>query len=337
VAIAGKDERLIPYGTTNFGSPPDLLDSLITPNDRFFVRSNGSTPQIDADEWRLRVTGLVANQLEIGLADLKAMPHRTVTSFLECAGNSRTRFSPPAEGTAWRNDAIGNAAWTGTPLRNVLARAGLSDDAVEVIGQGADLKEMRRALPVATALNPNVMLVWEMNGQPLPAEHGGPVRLLVPGWGGIASTKWIVELEATATPFVGAYQGDLYVIVTPNGERIAPVREMPVKSIVTNPLGTIQAGNTTIHGYAWSGYGRIERVEVSLDGGESWTDATIDNSAGALAWASFSFPWDAESGVAHIQTRATDQRGLTQPVTANWNEKGYQMNAIQDVEITVTE
>lgn len=337
MAIAGKDERLIPYGSTNLGTPPDLLDQLITPIDRFFVRSNGGTPNIAPDDWRLNITGLVANPREIGLSDLRALPHKTVTSFMECAGNSRTRFSPPAEGTPWLNDAVGTATWTGTSLRNVLGLAGVRDDAVEIIGQGADLKEMRRALPISTALDPNVMLVWEMNGEPLPASHGGPVRLLVPRWGGIASTKWIVELEATATPFVGAYQGDLYVMISPNGERLAPVREMPVKSIVTSPLTAAKAGLVTIQGYAWSGFGRIERVEVSLDGGKSWADADVDNSLGPLAWARFSFQWNAASGPVHIQTKGTDQRGFTQPVIASWNEKGYQMNAIQQVDITVTE
>jgi DMSO/TMAO reductase YedYZ molybdopterin-dependent catalytic subunit len=191
---------------------------------------------------------------------------------------------------------------------------------------------MRRGLPISTARDPNVMLVWEMNGEPLPAAHGGPVRLLVPRWGGIASTKWIVELQVTDAPFVGPYQGDLYVLISPTGEKLLPVREMPVKSIVTNLKSSIPAGPTEIKGYAWSGYGRIERVEVSLDGGETWADAALDNSAGPLAWASFSYLWNATPGMARIQTRATDQRGLTQPVNAVWNEKGYQMNAIQQVE-----
>jgi len=339
VSIPGKDPRLTPYGETNLGTPPELLDSFIVPNDRFFVRSNGQIPTLDAETWRLRVGGQVERPLELSLADLREFPNRTLTAFLECSGNSRTRYSPPAEGTPWKNDAIGNAVWTGTSLRHVLDAAGVRDGAVDVVAQGADLPDMRRSLPLATARDPDVLLVWEMNGEPLPAAHGGPVRLFVPRWGGIASTKWLIELEVLDRPFTGHYQGDLYALISPEGEKLELVREMPVKSIITHPLAeaVVRPGSVTISGFAWSGLAGIARVEVSTDGGASWADAEIVERAGPLAWVRWTHTWNARPGTVHLRCRATDERGLTQPVTARWNAKGYQNNAIDEVVVTVAE
>jgi DMSO/TMAO reductase YedYZ molybdopterin-dependent catalytic subunit len=338
LSIPGKDARLIPYGSTNLGMPLDLIDGLTVPNDRFFVRSNGPTPAIDAAAWRLEIRGLVERERSLSLADLNVLPRRSITAFVECAGNGRSRFDPPAEGTTWKNDAIGNAVWTGTSLSNVLDLAGIRDGAVEVVTQGADLPEMRRGLPVAIARDVDVLLVWEMNGEALPVVHGGPVRLLVPRWGGIASTKWLIGLEIVDRPFVGHYQGELYILISPAGERLLPVREMPVKSVIAGPTdgATIAPGPATISGYAWSGYGGIARVDVSCDGGATWTAAAIVERAGPLSWVRFEHVWTAATGPARIRARATDERGLTQPDRAAWNEKGYQMNAIHEVQVTVT-
>jgi len=337
VTIPGKDPRLIPYGSTNLGTPLELVDSLTVPNPLFFVRSNGPTPVIDPDDWRLSVRGLVDRHLSLSLSDLRELPGRTITAFVECAGNGRSRFTPVTEGTTWRNDAVGNATWTGTSLRHVLDRAGIRDGAVEVVSQGADLADMQRGLPIGLAMDLDVLLVWEMNGEPLTATHGGPVRLLVPRWGGIASTKWLASLEIVDRPFVGQYQGELYVLISERGERLLPIREMPVKSIIATPVDSarLPAGRQTVAGFAWSGYGGIARVDVSVDGGATWNAAEIIERAGPLSWVRFALDWDAEQGEARLQARATDERGLTQPAVARWNEKGYQMNAIQEVLICV--
>jgi sulfane dehydrogenase subunit SoxC len=337
MAIPGKDPRLTPYGDTNLGTPPDLLDRFIIPNDRFFVRSNGPIPTLDPATWRLRVTGQVAKECTFTLEDLQRFPRRVITAFLECAGNSRTRFTPPAEGTPWKNDAIGNAEWVGTSLHHVLDAAGMRDTAVDVVTQGADLPDMRRALPVPVTRDPDVLLVWEMNGEPLPIPHGGPVRLLVPRWGGIASTKWLVGLEALDRPFTGHYQGDLYVLITPQGEKVVPVREMPVKSIITYPGSgaALQPGTITVTGFAWSGFAGIDRVEVSPDGGEHWTEATITERAGPLAWVRWTWAWQALPGQARLCCRAVDERGLSQPWSPTWNAKGYQNNAIDCVDVLI--
>lgn len=341
----GKDPRLIMHGTTTFETPVELMDNFLTPNELFFIRSNGPlSVEIDPAEWRLRVTGLVNQELELSLDDLKAMPSRTITAFLECSGNSRGRFATqnpdlgPAEGTQWGNGAIGNAEWTGVSLLDVLNEAGIQEGAVDVVSQGGDFEEMQRGLPIEVAYDPNVMLVWQMNGKDLPQPHGGPVRLLVPGWGGIASTKWIVGLEVIDHPFAGHYNTESYVVIDPDGRIVRPVWEMPVKSVITSPTpdAELTSGPQTISGFAWSGMAGIAMVEVSTDGGENWAEATITEEAGPLSWVRFEYEWDAQAGTADLASRATDERGLQQPVTAGWNAKGYQMNAIYHVSVTVS-
>ncbi len=341
LASIGKDPRLIQHGTTTFETPTELQTSFLTPNDQFFVRSNGPLSiDIPADEWRLAVSGLVAQDLDLGLSDLQAMETRTITAFLACSGQSRGRFpANPAtvEGTKWGNGAIGNAEWTGVSLIDVLNEAGVQEGAIDIVSQGGDFADMQRGLPIEMTTDPDVMLVWEMNGEPLPAPHGGPVRLLVPGWGGIASTKWIVGLEVIDQPFGGHYNTESYVVIDEDGRVVRPVREMPVSSVITSPLpdARIPAGPATIGGFAWSGFAGIASVEVSTDGGENWVEADIVEEAGPLSWVRFEFPWDAASGPATLASRATDQRNMQQPLTTRWNAKGYLMNEIYEVPVTV--
>ena len=333
-----KDPRLIGYGSTVFGTPLELIDGLTVPNELFFIRSNGPVSvDIAPEAWRLAVTGLVDSPLELTLDDLQGLPQRTITAFLECSGNSRSRFVPQAEGTQWGNTAIGNAEWIGTPLSGVLELAGLKDGAVDVVTQGGDFPEMQRGLPLDKALDPDTLLVWSMNGDPLPAPHGGPVRLLVPGWGGIASTKWLVGLEVIDHPFAGHYNTESYVLIDEQERVLEPVTTMPVKSVIAEPLpnATLPVGQHPIVGYAWSGYGGITRVEVSTDGGGTWNDAAITDEAGRLSWVRFQFPWTANAGPALLRSRAYDERGLTQPDTVPWNAKGYLMNAVYEVPVTV--
>jgi DMSO/TMAO reductase YedYZ molybdopterin-dependent catalytic subunit len=328
----------VPYGATNLGMALELAGGLTVPNDLFFVRSNYPLPTVDSEQWRLRVDGDVERELTLTLDEVKALPVRTQTAFLECAGDSRSRYEPQAEGTAWKNDAIGNATWTGTSLRHVLELAGLRSDAFEIVTQGGDTHEMQRGLPLGVALNPSTMLVWEMNGQPLPQPNGGPMRLLVPGWCGIASTKWIVGITVIDRPFAGKWNTENYTIQTAAGERVRPVREMPVKSIISTPAAgsSVAAGHQQVTGYAWSGYGGITRVEVSVDGGLTWSDARITEEAGRLSWVRFAYDWEAQPGTARLQSRATDERGLIQPECAAWNARGYLNNSIYEVSVTVS-
>ena len=337
----GKDHRLIPQEATNYESPLALLDDFLTPIERFFVRSNGPVSvDVDSETWRLNVTGLVERELSLSLADLRAMPSRTITAFLECSGNSRSRFPvDPAkvEGTNWGNGAVGNAEWTGASLRHVLEQAGVRDGVVEVVSQGGDFARMRRGLPMATAMSSDVLLAWQMNGRDLPAAHGGPVRLLVPGWGAIASTKWIIGLELIDYDFDGYYNADAYVLYDQSGTPTGRVTRMPVKSIITAPAAgsTLNAGPQTIVGFAWSGNGGIARVEVSTDSGATWTDARIVQEAGPLSWVRFEHQWHPDPGETRLQSRATDAEGNIQPKQATWNTRGYQMNGIYQIVVKV--
>ena len=226
---SGKDPRLTPYGATNLGSSLALIDGLVTPTPLFFVRSNYAVPRLDPGGWRLAVGGLVERPLSLSLADLQAMPRRSLIAFLECSGNGRTRFEPAAEGTPWLEDAIGNAEWTGVPVGHVLGEAGVRPEAVQVVSQGGDSPEMRRGLPLEAALDPEALIVWEMNGEALPVAHGGPVRLLIPGWGGIASTKWLVGLELIDHRFDGFWNAENYVLLDAAGVGTRRGARLPVK------------------------------------------------------------------------------------------------------------
>lgn len=334
----GKSPDLIQHGSTTFETPVELMNDFLTPNELFFIRSNGPISiDIPAADWRLSVSGLVDEPLELTLEDLQGMESRTITAFLECSGNSRGRFEPQTDGTQWGNGAIGNVEWTGVSLLDVLDMAGIQDGAVDIVSQGGDFEEMQRGLPIEMAYDPDVMLVWQMNGEDLPAPNGGPVRLLVPGWGGIASTKWVVGLEIIDRPFDGHYNTESYVFINEDGTIVRPVREMPVKSVITSvaPGAELTAGEQSIGGFAWSGYAGITMVEVSVDGGD-WQEASIVEEAGPRSWVRFEFPWTAEAGDHTLRSRATDQIALQQPESVPWNAKGYGMNAIYDVPVTVS-
>jgi len=343
----GKDPRLVPYGGGNFGTPPELLDlepavagdDLVVPTARFFMRSNGPVPAIDPAAWRLRIGGTVGRELTLSLADLERLPQRRLTAFLECAGNGRTRFDPLPPGTPWHNDAVGNAVWEGVPLAAVLDLAGVGEGAVDVVAKGGDMPGMQRGLPLAVARDRDTLLVLRMNGEALTVAHGGPVRLLVPGWAGIASTKWLVGLEVLDHAFAGFWNADNYVFWTADGEPVAPVREMPVKSVILHPGegAALRPGPQAVRGFAWSGHGRIARVEVSTDGGDTWQEAALTHarSGSRRAWTRFELAWDARPGPARLLARAADERGLSQPAAPNWNAKGYAMNAVHEVAVEV--
>jgi DMSO/TMAO reductase YedYZ molybdopterin-dependent catalytic subunit len=341
LAVLGKDRRLISYGGGNFGMPLDLMEprgDLIVPTERFFMRSNGPVPIIDPGTWSMTVTGRVDHPLHLRLDDVQTMPQRTLTAFLECAGNGRTRFVPIADGTPWGNDAAGNAIWEGVPLHEVLDRAGIRDDAVDVVCQGGDFPEMQRGGPLAVARDPDTLLVLRMNGEPLPVAHGGPVRLLVPGWAGIASTKWLVGLHVLDRVFAGFWNSDNYIFWGADGTPQRPIRKMAVKSVISAPLqgAVIEPGRTVVAGFAWSGLGAIAQVEVSFDGGVSWRQADLEG-AGRRSWVRFHFPWTATRGQHRLMARATDERRLRQPAVADWNGKGYGQNGIHCVDVIVDE
>jgi DMSO/TMAO reductase YedYZ molybdopterin-dependent catalytic subunit len=335
----GKSPDLISLGDgLNFSAPLAQVTGTVVPNALFFLRSNNPPPTLDPRDWRLRIDGRVKRPLSIDLSALRALPSQTQEVWLECAGNSRRRFDPPGEGNQWDEQAVSNAVFTGVPLRTLLGQAGVEDDAIEVVTTGYDADSFQRGLPLEVALSPEVLLAFEMNGEPIPWPHGGPARLVVPRWAGIASVKWPARIEVVNTPFRGHFNAERYIMVDANGRTLRTVREMPVKSIIAWPAEgeTVRPGSHTLFGFAWSGFGQVERVEVSDDAQRTWQAARLTRGNGPLAWTRWEFEWNPQSaGPVTLSVRATDSAGNTQPAEVAWNKFGYQMNAILTRRVTV--
>ncbi|GAB2952168.1 sulfite oxidase [Nonomuraea fastidiosa] len=324
------------------------------PNERFFVRNHTATPLIDAATWRLRVHGSgVRRPQEFSYAQLRAMPSVTVDAAIECAGNGRSFFATQqgeqASGTQWRLGAIGVARWRGVPLGAVLRRAGLSKNAVDVmpsgldanyVSDGQDLGRVRRPLPIGKALD-DVLLAYEMNGEPLPPDHGFPVRVVVPGWVGIASIKWVGDIEVSTEPLSSPWNTIYYRFFGPGypDEGSAPLTRQVTKSAFE--LGweaSIPAGRPyRLRGRSWSGRGRITRVEVSTDGGTRWRDARLLDGGRRGPWTRWQITWpDPRPGRTELLARATDETGAVQPVTTRFNTMGYLFDAIVAHPVQVT-
>jgi len=330
-----------------------------TPVDRFFVRDHTRTPRIDAATWRLKLfgSGLRGSPTEdapvtFDYDELRAMPSRTITAFIECAGNGRSFYTSQqgqtVSGTAWRLGAVGVARWRGVPLAEVLRRAGLSAGAVDVMPRGLDPDyvdagtnhgRVRRPLPIAKALD-DVLLAYEMNGEPLPPDHGHPVRLVVPGWIGIASIKWVGDIEVAAEPLHSPWDTRYYRMFGPGypEEGSAPLTRQVVKSAFELPWnGTLAAGRThVLRGRSWSGNGPVRSVEVSTDGGRTWRRAIPVGTAKPRAWLRWTLPWTPSGTGAHtLLARATDATGAVQPDSAAYNTLGYLFGAVVRHPVTV--
>jgi DMSO/TMAO reductase YedYZ molybdopterin-dependent catalytic subunit len=337
---------VVKYSPFNAESPPAALSEDITPMAQFYVRSNFDVPALDPNAWRLRVDGAVNGAFEISLDDLRALPSRTLTATLECAGNSRTGLAPLPQGEPWGSGAVSTAGWRGVPVSSVLERADLRPEAVEVVFEGADGGKVEggqqttfaRSLPVERALHPDTLLVYEMNGAPLPPEHGGPMRLVVPGWYGMASVKWVVRIAAVEQPFAGYFQAQRYVFDVPGSATREPLREMRVKSMITAPVSgsVLPLGPQIVSGFAWSGAGAIRSVEVSVEGAGEWRPARLAGASTPYAWRRWEFEWTPTRPGRHVlRSRATDEQGNIQPDAAQWNRLGYANNAIHIVSVMV--
>ena len=301
----------------NAETPPAALEQAITPQGSHFLRSHFAIPQPSE-------TSLLVDDTGIELSELIELGSRTFAVTLECAGNGRLGMMPLPVGEPWGDGAVSTAVWTGVPLRLLLERVGLRDDAVEILAEGAD--GFARSLPIEDALDPDTLLAFEMNGRPLSAEHGAPLRLLVPGWYGMASVKWLARLRTLTQPFAGFYQMERYVYDAQH-----PVSRMRVKSYVVRPRAdeTVALGEVHAHGWAWSGFAEIERVDVSLDGGDSWQPATVGRPLSPHSW----WPWEIafeidRPGRHTLRARATDATGHVQPCESQWNRLGYGVNAV---------
>lgn len=317
-----------------------------TPNARFFIRNHFGIPSLDASAWKLAIAGSVKQPRAVTLAEIQKLPRRTFHATVECAGNGRSFLPPPTEGNPFGYGAVSTAEWTGASLRDVLGADAFSPATREVVFVGADAGfeknvgaeiSFERSLPVEVALHPDTLLVYEMNGAPLPVEHGAPVRLLVPGWYGVASVKWLVGIRALEQPFEGYFQKQRYVI--PDGDAApTPVRERGVRALITDPVdgAALTAGTVAIRGLAWSGNQPVEKVELSADGGRIWKVAELEAASSPYSWQRWSASLSLDRpGSYTLKVRATDLAGRTQPEAAKWNLLGYANNGIQAVTVEV--
>jgi sulfane dehydrogenase subunit SoxC len=334
----------------NHGMHLEGLRHDLTPPGMHYLLIHFDVPEADEETWSLSIGGLVRNPVELSIADLRARPRVTLPVTMECAGNGRARLSPRPISQPWLTEAIGTAAWTGAPLRPLLEEAGVDDEALEIVFAGADRgiqgdveHVYERSLTVADAMRDEVLLAYEMNGEPLPPQHGYPLRLLVPGWYGMTSVKWLTQITAVAEPFEG-FQQMIYRFRRDPDDDGTPVTRMNPRSLMIPPgipdfltrRRFVETGRHVLRGRAWSGWGPIVRVEVSADGGATWADARLGETASPFAWAPFTFAWDApDPGAFELSCRATDANGNTQPLEQPWNYHGYANTTVQRIPVEV--
>ena len=332
----------------NAEAPPAALTSEITPTQFHYVRSNFPLP---AHDGTLEIGGAVGHPLTVTLDDLRAMPVHERAVTLECAGNGRLEMRPLPSGEPWGDYAVSTARWTGALLSDVLAEVRPEANGVEVRFEGADhgayhltpvLADIDRsdltfvrALPLAVAVDPasEILIAYEMNGEPLGQDHGAPFRLIVPHWYAVASVKWLKRIDVLTEPFAGEFQTGHYMYEWADRSP-EPVDLMRVRARITAPAAgsTIAAGSCIVRGKAWTGTGPVTRVDVSLTGAGEWYPATLAPPTGSSHWQEWSYEWDATKIGRHtVRVRATDAAGNVQPEVPPWNRLGYGNNAIEVV------
>jgi DMSO/TMAO reductase YedYZ molybdopterin-dependent catalytic subunit len=335
----------------NHGFPLEMLRYDITPLGLHYLLIHFDIPHVDVTGWKLDLGGHVSRPISLSLEELKERPRTSIAVTLECAGNGRSRYSPRPLSQPWIEEAIGHAEWSGTPLSPLLDEAGIEDGAVEVLFTGLDRgvqgeveHAYERSLPLDEARRPEMLLAYEVNGQPLPPQHGFPLRLIVPGWYGMTHVKWLDSITVLTEPFEGYQQTKQYRTKVTDEEDGEPVTRMLPRSLMIPPgipdfpdrKRFLEAGPCELEGRAWSGWAPITRVEVSTDGGDTWEDAALDDPVGEHGWLRWAYRWDgATPGEHELVSRATDGAGNTQPDVVEWNTGGYVNNAPQRVAVTV--
>jgi DMSO/TMAO reductase YedYZ molybdopterin-dependent catalytic subunit len=322
-----------------------MTRGVVMSNADFYIRNHFPTPTVDTDRWRLRLDGLVLRPLNLQLNDLLSMPAKTMAVTLECAGNGRSLMSPPVEGEQWDLGAVSTAEWTGVPLADVLTQAGVFPAAREIVMRGADSaadpsrdpNRFERSLALSDMRASPVLLAYAMNGEPLPKEHGYPVRAIVPGWYAVNSVKWLTHIELIGGKFEGHFQASRYVYESKRGGDVLtePVRHQRVRALITQPEegDTVSGGRIEVRGLAWSGVAPIAQVEVSLNG-EDWQPARMLGQPNPYCWQ----PWELIIQTTRprdisIRARAVDEAGRTQPDQGEWNRLGYGNNSIQEIKV----
>ncbi|GIW34186.1 sulfite dehydrogenase [Meiothermus sp.] len=319
-------------------APLEKLEGIITPSSLHFERHHGGVPNVNPADYRLVIHGMVERPLMFTLQDLKRFPSVTRTYFIECAGNGQNGYRNPPDMTLTATRSRGlvsNSSWTGVPLSILLKEAGLKEGARWLIPEGQDAAAYTRSLPLEKALD-DVLVAYAQNGEAIRPEQGYPVRLVVPGWEGSIQVKWLRRIQVTDTPVMSKDETSEYTDVMADGKIYAFTWVMDPESIITYPSGLqqIQRGFHEIRGLAWSGHGRIRRVEISLDGGKSWKQASLEPAPDALSVVRFKYNWVWDGKETVIMSRAWDEKGNTQPTQeeffAKWARNNrYHYNAIQ--------
>ncbi|HVL97789.1 MAG TPA: sulfite oxidase [Egibacteraceae bacterium] len=337
--------------TRNHGMPLEALRYDVTPLGLHYLLTHFDIPALDPATWRLRIGGWVARPLTLTLDELRARPTVTRRVTMECAGNGRARLSPRPVSQPWLLEAVGTGEWTGTPAADVIDEAGVTPDAIEVVFTGADRgvqggveHAYARSITLDELRATGALLAWGLNGVALPPQHGAPVRLVVPGWYGMTSVKWLTSIDLTTTPFDGYQQAGSYRFRQTPDEVGDPVTRLAVRSLMIPPgipdfltrRRIVDRGTHELRGRAWAGRAPIAAVEVSTDGGRTWQGADLHTPSDPAAWTAWRAVWHADApGETEVCCRARDTSGNAQPDTPSWNLGGYAVNAVQRVAVTV--
>jgi DMSO/TMAO reductase YedYZ molybdopterin-dependent catalytic subunit len=348
--IAGRyTAQEVALAARNSGMPLEALRYDVTPSGLHYLLIHFDIPALDEGNYRLDVGGRVERSVSVSLAELRSMPAKMLRVTMECAGNGRGQLSPRYPSVPWLEEGVSTAEWTGVPLPELLGHCRLHRTVKELVFRGADRGFDRgvghgfaRSLAREEAENADVLLAYAMNGMPLPPQHGAPLRLVVPGWYGMASVKWLQSIEAIDQAFDGPQQTASYHFRTAGSEKGVPCRRIRVNSAL-NPPGipdfytrarTVAAGPVLVSGRAWSGEGPITKVEFAVNG--NWQPATLEAPAAAHAWQAWQAPWQAAPGRHELACRASDAAGNLQPLEPPWDLAGFGNNAIHRVRVTVS-
>jgi DMSO/TMAO reductase YedYZ molybdopterin-dependent catalytic subunit len=344
-----EQRRIVTQSPENSETPLDQVRGWVTPTRLFFVRNHFDVPTLDAATWRLAVGGSVARPLELTWDDLNEMPQRTVLATLECAGNGRSFLSQRVPGVPWGAGAVAHAEWSGVPLHVALEQAGVEAEAVEIVCTGADRgsdpehpQEMQfaRSLPLAKAMHRDTLLALRMNGEPLTPSHGFPVRLIVPGWYGVASVKWLTGLEAVRVPFEGFFQTVKYTVQRrgADGPQTVGIQDMGVKSEIVRPIAgeALGLGKQRVFGLAWAGEEAVGRVELSTDGGRTWNETELLGPFAPYSWTMWEYLWNVrEAGSYDLVARAVSTGGRVQPAQHDPLLGGYMIHFSRPISVRV--
>jgi sulfane dehydrogenase subunit SoxC len=351
--VASPEEGISPdelqLAARNHGMPLESLRWDITPPGLHYLLTHYDIPAIDPITFELVVDGFVDTPLSLDLEAIRSRPRISAVVTLECAGNGRAQLLPRPVSQPWLTEAVGTARWSGTSLSGLLREAGLADGAVEVVFTASDHgvergfeQDYQRSLPLAEAMDDEVMLAYEMNGTPLPPQHGAPLRLIVPGWYGMAHVKWLRRITVVREKFDG-YQMRAYRLRDTPDEPGIPLTRIEPRALLVPPgfpdfmtrRRVLRSGAVQIEGRAWSGWAPVSMVEVSIDGGDTWELADVQAPQDRHGWARWTWTWDSAPGSYVLSCRATDASGRTQPRGQRWSRGGFANNTIQRVPVTV--